>query len=132
MIVRDYCPEDKEALEDIHRTQGLDYKLSDLEAPLVIVKKVAVDEDGKIIGAIYGKLQLELALLLDQDLGPAGKMDVINALDGSVKDSAYEQGLDQQVAYLPPGIEEKFAKRLKLLGWQPMREGWKPWCFDLA
>lgn len=132
MYVRDFTEADLPDLERLHSENGFDYKMPSLDSPLVLTKKVVFSDDGRIIGACYTKVQAETFLLLDTDLDPSGKVAAINAMDAPVIVESQEQGLDQLVAYLPPGIEERFEKRLRLLGWSPMRENWKPWSLDLV
>ena len=132
MIVRDYEPSDLKALTQIHNNMGFDSKLQDLEAPLILTKKVVTDANGTVIGACYTKLQAETYLLLDPALSPADKVDVIHRVDDEVANESYGKGLDQLVAYLPPGIETKFHKRLRQLGWSPARDDWKPWSKELT
>ena len=132
MFVRDYQTSDLPALEEIHNATGFDYKLPSLDSPLVLSKKVALDDRGTVIGTLYIKLQGEAFLSLDPHLDPQQKMETIHALNDPVVAECYSLGLDQLVASLPPGIEEVFQKRLKLLGWEPTRENWKPWSKDLV
>lgn len=131
MIVRDYEEADLPDLERMHEDNGFDYLMPDLTNPLVITKKVVLNDEGQIIGAAYTRIQAETFLLLDTSLDASGKVEAINAVDAPLVADSQEQGLDQLVAYLPPKLEDRFNKRLKLLGWSPARDGWKPWSLDI-
>jgi hypothetical protein len=132
MHVRDYEEADLPDLERIHSEMGFDYKMQNMESPLVLTRKVILNDDGRIIGACYTVVQVEACLLLDPELGPAEKVDAITEVDAEVSSDSYAKGLDQQVAYLPPGVEERFQKRLKQMGWEPGRPEWKLWVKDLV
>lgn len=132
MHIRDYEEADLPALERIHVETGYDYKFQDMESPLVLSKKVLIDDEGRVLGIYYSKLQAEVYLTLDPNLGTEQKVDVIAALDHEVSVEGYEKGLDQHVCYLPPGVESHFKKRLKNMGWSPGRPDWKLWVKDLV
>jgi hypothetical protein len=133
MSVRDYNPDtDKADLERIHSEMGFDYRMPDLEQPLCLTKKVCLDENGRVIGACYTVLQAESYLLLDTDLSPAEKVAAIAEVDRAVTDDSYDKGINQLVAYLPPGVEEIFQRRLLQQGWLPGRPEWKLWTKELV
>jgi hypothetical protein len=132
MIVRDYEPSDREAVEQLHRLQGMDYKFPDIDQPLFLVRKVCLDDAGKIIGTEFLKLQCEAYLMLSPDLSPTEKASVITELSPVVEQEAYKQGLDTIAAYIPEDISKRFTKRLKLLGWDTARTGWVTWFRELA
>ena len=132
MIVRDYEPlTDREAVERIHREQGMDYKFPDIDQPLFIIKKVAVNENGDVIGAELLRIQAEAYLMLSPDLDPVQKMNVIGELSPAVEQEAFKQGLDDICAYIPEDIDKKFSKRLLSLGWNKIRTGWNCWVREL-
>lgn len=125
-MVRDAEKEDFPEIERIHAEMGMDYKLPDLESPLFIVKKL-VEKDGKVIGACLLRLTAETMLLLSPDLGPAEKMDAMEAMQPEVIHGAWSKGLDDIEARIPQETEAIFEKRLLQLGWERNREGWHPW-----
>jgi hypothetical protein len=132
MSVRDVSLEDIPALKQIHEEMGFDYKMPDLSSPLVLTKKAITDASGKIIGACYTLLQAETYLLLDPELSPSEKVAAITEVDREVAGESYEKGLNSLVCYLPPGVEEKFQKRLLACGWLPARKDWVTWFKDLT
>jgi hypothetical protein len=132
MIVRDYEPSDREAVEQIHKEMGMDYKFPDIDQPLFLIRKVCLDDTGKIIGTEFLKIQAEAYLMLSPNLSSSEKVAVIGELSPAVEQAAYEQGLDTIAAYIPDGISKRFTKRLKLLGWDTARTGWVTWFRELA
>lgn len=130
MIVRDYSPADLPAIEVLHRQMWMDYKLPALESPLFIVKKV-YEQEGRVIGAEFLKIQAEAYLMLDCNLDPVEKTRVIAHLSHAVERDAFNRGLDTLVAYIPEEISTKFTKRLNLLGWDKARTGWVTWFREL-
>lgn len=123
MEVRDYRPEDREALEAIHAAQGIEYDFPDLDHPLFFVKKVIL-VDGKVVSAIVLKICAETMLLIDREQEPQNKFAEMQILQRSVLSEAYAKGLDEIHASVP---DIGFEKRLLQLGWSPDREGWKLW-----
>jgi hypothetical protein len=128
--VRDYTKADKDAVEQIHRDMGMDYKFPNLDSKLFIVKKVYVD-NGEIIGAEFLKVQAEAYLMLKPGLDTLEKTKVIAKLSKFAELQAYTKGIETIAAYIPEEISKKFAKRLTLLGWDTARKGWTTWFREL-
>jgi len=126
MSVVDVAPEHHEEIRAIHAAGGLDYRLPDLESPLLIVKKAVVNERGEVIGACLLRLTAETILLLPPESGPKEKMDVMESLQPEVLRAAWEQGLDEISARIPEETEKIFEKRLRQLGWIKARP-WAEW-----
>ena len=123
-MIRDYERGDKEALAAIHEAQGLDYKFPDVDGPLFFIKKVLVDESGKIVAAVILRICAETMLLIDPEQEPQEKLTEIQELQSSVLKEAYKQGLDEIHAAIP---EIGFDKRLIQLGWSKDRPGFHLW-----
>jgi hypothetical protein len=123
-MIRDYQPGDKAALEAIHEAQGIDYQFPDIDGPLFFIKKVLVDESGKIVAAGVLRICAETMLLIKPEQEPQEKLTEIQDLQSSVLKEAYKQGLDDIHAMVPP---IGFDKRLVQLGWEEGRPGWKSW-----
>jgi hypothetical protein len=132
VIVRDYEPSDREAVEQLHRLQGMDYKFPDIDQPLFLVRKVCLDDTGKIIGTALCKLQCETYLMLAPALTPSEKVEAITEMNPAIEQEAYERGIDTLAAYIPADISKRFTKRLKVLGWNTARPGWVTWFRDLT
>jgi hypothetical protein len=118
-MVRDYEPQDLEAVKKIHNAMELNYDFPDLNSPLCIVKKVQV-EGGRVQAAMILRLTCETFLLVEGD--PVAKMTAMNELQPVVLDEAFRKGLDDVVAVIPPKILPKFLKRLLQLGWTRDRD----------
>jgi hypothetical protein len=123
-MVRDYQPGDKEALQAIHKAQGIDYEFPDVDGPLFFIKKLLVDESGKIKAALVLRICAETMLLMDPEQEPQEKLTEMQELQSSVLNEAYKQGLDEIHAVIP---EIGFDKRLIQLGWEKDRPGWNLW-----
>lgn len=122
-MVRDYESGDKSALEDIHGEQGFDYKFPDLESPLFLVKKVR-EVNGRVVGALLMRLSLETYLLCSG--GPEDKMAAMQELQPEALREAWIKGISDVFCVIPPEINQRFAKRLKQMGWNEDRP-WPMW-----
>lgn len=122
-MIRDYRPEDRDALVTIHAEMGLDYQFPDLNSPLFLVKKVR-EVDGRVTDAMLLRISAETYLLTAG--GPKEKMAAMEELQPAVLREAWIKGLDDVYAVIPPGIIERFRKRLKQLGWAKDRP-WEMW-----
>lgn len=124
IVIRDFVIDDLEQVQGLHEKMGIDYKFPDVGSPLFIVKKVA-EKDGKIIAASTLRVEAETYLWLDKSENPVELFEVEVALQKAVFDEAFwEKGINNVVAWIPRHVEDKFAKRLKKLGWSRDREGW--------
>lgn len=111
-ILRDYRPEDFDAVRKIHDDSAIDYKFPNLSSPLFLVTKVyEVDGIVRACGGLY--LQCECYLWLDKSdwASPEEKLDAIKALDIAAMRAVWLRGIDQAVLWLPPGME-RFGERL--------------------
>ena len=147
MLIREYREEDLEALRAIHATQGFDYALPDLSNPLFITKLVLARDSecttnnasleasaaqGQILGSVLLRLTAEAYLLLDRKTGtPRDRWRWILALQAAAERDAWQRGLEDVHAWLPPPIAKKFGKRLERLGWL-RDDAWTPYCKKLT
>ncbi len=118
-MIRDYQPEDAQAIKDIYQSQGFDYALPDLSSPLLLVKKVR-EVDGRVVGAMFLRITAETFLLVDGS--PVTKGRSIEELQPEVIRAAWEKGLDDIVCCIPPEISDSFAPVLDKMGWLRDRE----------
>jgi hypothetical protein len=127
MLVREYQQSDLAHLRAIHAAQGFDYALPDLSNPLFVTKKILAN-DGAIVGAALLRLTAEAYLLLDPRAGtPRQRWQCLLALHAAAERDAWQRGLEDVHAWLPPPIARKFGKRLARLGW--IRDDtWTPYC----
>jgi len=139
MLVREYRESDLDALRAIHAAQGFDYPFPDLSNPLFVTKLVlAQGEHGatneefpraeKIVGAALLRLTAEAYLLLDPNAGkPRERWQRLLALHAATQRDAWQRGLEDVHAWLPPPIAAKFGKRIHRLGWI-RDDAWTPYC----
>ena len=127
MLVREYRQSDLAQLRAIHAAQGFDYALPDLSNPLFVTKLVLAEDDA-ICAAALLRLTAEAYLLLDPRAGtPRQRWQSLLALHAAAEGDAWQRGLEDIHAWLPPPIAKKFGKRLARLGWQ-RDDTWTPYC----
>ncbi|MGC1482349.1 MAG: hypothetical protein WA789_01030 [Candidatus Acidiferrum sp.] len=146
MQVREYRESDLAALRAIHAAQGFEYPLPDLSNPLFVTKLIlsetqadegsGVDDtkppQEKIIGAALLRLTVEAYLLLDPKAGtPRDRWQWLLHLHAATERDAWQRGLEDVHAWLPPPIAHKFGKRITQLGWN-RDDTWTPYCKRLA
>jgi hypothetical protein len=149
MMVREYTASDLDALRAIHAAQGFDYALPDLSNPLFVTKLIISEssntESGsgsgcasreppqeKIIGGALLRLTAEAYLLLDPNAGtPRQRWQWLLQLHAATERDAWQRGIEDVHAWLPPPIAQKFGKRITQLGWN-RDDAWTPYCKRLA
>ena len=148
MLIREYQDADLAQLRAIHAAQGFDYALPDLSNPLFVTKLVISDAtrskevsvDAKpvdarpaaIVGAAFLRLTAEAYLLLDPRAGsPRERWQWLLALHAAAERDAWQRGLEDVHAWLPPPIAQKFGKRIARLGWV-RDDAWVPYCKRLS
>jgi hypothetical protein len=114
-------------VRSIFEKQGIDCEFPDLMEPLVLIKKAYIDEHGEIVGATVARVEAEVYLFLDPEAPIKQKVEVMTDLNAALCSDAYMQGLDTLTCRLPPGLEDRFRRRLKLMGWEPERNEWQGW-----
>lgn len=85
----------------------------------------------RVVGAALLRLTAEAYLLLDRKSGtPRERWQRLLALHAATERDAWQRGLEDVHAWLPPPIAAKFGKRLARLGW--LRDDtWTPYCKKL-
>jgi hypothetical protein len=155
MRVREYTESDLEALRAIHSAQGFEYPLPDLNNPLFVTKLILSEDsrlssaggeeaastagaahpapsNKKIIGAALLRLTAEAYLLLDPKVGtPRERWRWLLQLHAATERDAWQRGLEDVHAWLPPPIASKFGKRIAQLGWN-RDDTWTPYCKRLT
>jgi hypothetical protein len=125
-------------LRAIHTTQGFGYAFPDLSNPLFVTKLILSDkyagesnsETGqeKILGAALLRLTAEAYLLLDPKAGkPRERWQWLLALHEATRRDAWQRGLEDVHAWLPPPVATQFGRRLERLGWA-RDDAWTPYC----
>ena len=138
---------DLDALRAIHSAQGFEYALPDLNNPLFVTKLVLAKdcESGRenagaktsktpeeILGSVFLRLTAEAYLLLDPKAGtPRDRWQWLLALHAAAERDAWQRGLEDVHAWLPPPIAKKFGKRIARLGWL-RDDAWTPYCKRLG
>ena len=117
-MIRDYRPEDDQAVKEIHATQGFDYNLN-LNDPLFFIKKVR-EVDGRVVAAMFLRITAETYLLVAGS--PEAKGRAILELQPDVLREAYEQGLSDIICVIPPEISQEFSPVLERMGWSRNRD----------
>ena len=85
-----------------------------------------------IVGAALLRLTAEAYLLLDPKAGaPRERWQWLLALQAAAERDAWQRGLEDVHAWLPPPIAKKFGKRLQRLGWV-RDDTWTPYCKRLS
>jgi hypothetical protein len=147
MHMREYQESDLAALRAIHAAQGFDYALPDLSNPLFVTKLILTEprnereaaesdspqeQNEKIIGAALLRLTAEAYLLLDSKAGtPSDRWNWLLGLHAATERDAWQRGLEDVHAWLPPPIARRFGKRIEQLGWR-RDDAWTPYCKRLA
>lgn len=118
-MIRDAKESDRQAIEEMFLTSHLPENCRpDLASPLFIIKKV-VDENGKAVQVGAVRITAEVFLLVDHDSGtPEKRMSNLKELSEEMAREAWQKGLDDVTAWIPPEIEKSFGKRLKEIGFQ--------------
>ena len=153
MLVREYTPHDLDALRAIHAAQGFDYAFPDLSNPLFVSKLVLEEVNvgarlassepkarlvplqqlspSRILGAAFLRLTAEAYLLLDPRAGtPRDRWNALLALHATAERDAWQRGLEDVHAWLPPRVAARFGRRLERLGWR-RDDAWTPYCKKL-
>lgn len=87
---------------------------------------------GPILGAVLLRLTAEAYLLLDPHAGtPRQRWQWLLALQEAARRDAWQRGLEDVHAWLPPPIAQKFGRRLTQLGWL-RDDSWTPYCKRLT
>jgi hypothetical protein len=93
---------------------------------------VALRSPEKIMGAVLLRLTAEAYLLLDPRAGtPRDRWQWLLALHAAAERDAWQRGLEDVHAWLPPPIARKFGKRITRLGWL-RDDAWTPYCKKLG
>ena len=86
----------------------------------------------RILGAALLRLTAEAYLLLDPRAGtPRERWQWLLALHAAAERDAWQRGLEDVHAWLPPPIAQKFGRRLARLGWL-RDDSWTPYCRRLG
>jgi len=94
--------------------------------------RTASPSSDRILGAAFLRLTAEAYLLLDPCSGtPRERWQWLLALHEAARRDAWQRGLEDVHAWLPPPIARKFGRRLARLGWR-RDDSWTPYCMKLG
>jgi hypothetical protein len=119
MIIRQFRDGDLEVIKRIHANSGLPVNcLPDVFDSRFVVKRIAENGTGPMMGGFL-KLVGEIFLLVDHQHGtPEQRWEALQCLTAEGLFQASHMGLDCVTAWIPPEIEDSFAKRLGSLGFE--------------
>lgn len=120
--IREYDPLDFLAIQRIHKANGIDYRMPDLNKfPVVKI----LETDGEIRAAYGMQMTLECHLWMSKTTwaDAEAKWLSIKALDKEANEAAAVLGYDSVFTCTPPGYE-RFGRRLKDLGFTKIRPDW--------
>lgn len=124
MTIRPYLPSDLEAIARIHRESGLDYQLPTLDSPLFL-SKLLVERETGVTTMLAGRIDVETYLISSGT--PAEKWEDIRTLQSAFLADLWRQGIDTAYCSVPAEVDRHFAKRMRSLGWESQRKGWRNW-----
>jgi hypothetical protein len=135
-MIRKMQPSDVEKAVEIHRANGLDERCfpnileeDGLANPLFIEKEV-VEIDGQVAMMGFLKITSEVFFLVDHKIGtPEQRWQWLREGTEHLKQLAWKRGLEQITAFVPPEIEDTFAKRLLDLGF--VKSPWQSYTLNL-
>lgn len=89
-------------------------------------------QSSPIVGAAFLRLTAEAYLLLDPHAGtPQQRWQWLLALHAAAERDAWQRGLEDVHAWLPPPIANRFGKRITQLGWR-RDDSWTPYSKKLT
>lgn len=110
ITLRPYAPKDREAILRLHEAHGAGYWFADPDDPINPITLVAEAGDGKLIGAVTGRLCMEAFLMLDPNAGsPAFRWELVQKLMEEGGRLAHQGGIREVHIATPL---KSFAKRL--------------------
>lgn len=114
-MIRDYRGSDYDRVVEIFRQREYEFKLPDLDSPLMLTRKVVVDSDDVVRIAAFARLQVNAYLLIDDTWAtPQGRLDSIGMIQDAMTERCRFFGVDEASAQVHP----RFARRLKKIGWR--------------
>ncbi len=120
MTCRDLQSADLPRLQELFAAQGFEYEFPDLQSAQFIVKRVLVDDNGVILGAIAARQTVELFLLADPTWQtPRWRLEALRLQHEDMRQQLAVRGIRDAHAWLPPQICRAFGRRLlKSFGWR--------------
>jgi hypothetical protein len=125
-LIRNYTPRDFLSIRKIHEKNNIDYCLPDLSR--FLINKV-LEVDGEVRASYGMQSAAECYLWLDKGnwTGAEERWLAIKALDREATEEVRKLGIENVLCCIPPGYE-RFGRRIKELGYKPLRDGWTIYC----
>ena len=92
MIIREYANKDNDDLAEIHKAQGFDYKMLDLNNHQVVAKGIC-EHNNEVIGGYALVVQLETYLFIKPEIESAIKWEAIQLMQKEVIKQSIKLGL---------------------------------------
>jgi len=139
-MIRTFTAGDLSRAKEIHAANGLDERCfpnltiktkegEDVSNPLFVTAAV-YEHDGKAALMGFLKITSEAYLLIDHTIGtPEERWAWLQEGMEHLKFEGWKRGLEQITCFVPPEIEESFAKRLIDLGFQ--KSPWQSYTLNL-
>lgn len=120
---------DVETILEIHRRMNLGYPFPKFSR-LFLIRRSAVDSDGKVIGGAAIKLVGEAFLWLDPQAAKIPRGEALISLSSDVAERTKQAGLEEVSSWIPPAIEPEFSHALAHLGWK--KSPWNSWTYPIG
>lgn len=133
MQVREYSEADLSELKKLHTKSGFRYDLPDLRGQEFFSKRIVGDEHG-IAMAGFLRLTAEALLICDPTWRNAPWRELaLRQLHHVCRKDAFDKGVWDVNAFLPPEIEQKFSQRLLKMGWKRyLGDEWKCYSYEVG
>jgi len=135
-MIRDFSPSDFENARIIHAANALpenclpNLKVNTGEPNALFVTRAVYEHEGAPAIMAFLKITAEVYVLVDHTIGtPEERWQWMRELNEHIKHEAWKLGLEQITAWLPPEIEESFAKRLIEMGY--VKSPWSAYTLNL-
>ena len=124
-MTRKWTEDDTLQVMEIHQEMGIPYQMPDVSNPLFAIKRVLVDDRGKIIGAGAIKPVGECFLWVRPSMMPIFRARAVKRLTAEGMLLAGQSGLDELTAWIHPEVEREFGRPLTKLGF--VMSPWRSW-----
>jgi hypothetical protein len=119
MKVRAYEERDLEKVMELAAKTAKDWELPDLKNPLLLTKLVLVDENDSPVMGGFLRVTSEAYIVKDFDWSsPAFRWVGFQMLHQALIEDGVKKGFQDSHAWVSPGIERSFGRRLMSLGWE--------------
>jgi hypothetical protein len=122
MRIREYEDADLARIEEMHKRSKLKYPLPSMDD--FFSRRVVESVEGVGMVSLL-KLTAEAYLICDPEWRtPAWRMEALRQIQTVANDDARHMGVVEAVAFIPPGIEKTFRRRLEKMGWHRNKPSW--------